>query len=173
MELNDVMEAVRTLEKLRTEETALSEALKEKSAAVRRMSEEVIPAMLNELGVSSLELTSGAVVSTKMQLSASIPKSEKALAAYEWLERNGCSDIIKSSVTLDFGREHAIEAQGLAERLGAEYGSVAAVTLSDKVHPSTLKATLKELLKQGVDVPVDLFNVREYYVTTIKETTHE
>ena len=73
--------------KLRTLEDEMKrdeEALKEKQKEVDRISQDVIPTMLSEMGLSSLKLADGSSVDVKPFYSASISVKNRE-AAYKWL----------------------------------------------------------------------------------------
>lgn len=159
-------ETVHILVRLNTEADALEQQLKDTKAKARHISEVVIPEMLEELGVSKMTLTTGETVSTKLDVAANIP-AECTEAAYSWLDSHGLGDIIKTGVTLNYPRDCRAEAMAMANQL-TQSDTAAQVTISEKVHPMTLKATIKELLGNGVDVPMELFGAREYYKTVVK-----
>lgn len=142
------------------------EQLKQYKADLRTLSEVTIPDLLNELGVSKLTLDTGESVSTKMDVAVQIPADRKA-EAYAWLDQHGLGDVIKTTVTLAYTRDHRADAVDMAERLQGTEG--ASVAIGETVHPMTLKSTIKELLANGQDVPLDTFGAREYYKTVIRD----
>lgn len=161
---DDLRAAVRQLFSLDSEISDVEAKLKELKESRRRLSEVTIPEMMEELGVTKMVLDSGETVSTKMDVYASVP-SENWPDALGWLEANGLGDIIKTRVSLTYGRGEREAAVKMADYLSS---TGAAVTLEEKVHPLTLRATIKELLAKGVDVPLDVFGAREYMKTVVK-----
>ena len=81
----------------------MEEALKNKKKDIDRISGEVIPTMLSEMGLSQLKLADGSAVDVKPFYSASISAQNKD-KAYQWLRNNGLGDIIKNEISVSFGR---------------------------------------------------------------------
>ena len=159
--LSDEVLKLRTLEdEMKREE----EALKEKQKEVDRISQDVIPTMLSEMGLSSLKLADGSSVDVKPFYSASISVKNRE-AAYKWLREQGLGDIIKNDVTVSFGRNEdnkAVDYANLAKSHGFE------PTQKLKVEPMPLKALVRERLEAGKEMPTELFNVFVGNKTTIK-----
>ena len=133
----------------------MEEALKNKKKDLERVSGEVIPTLLSEMGLSSLKLADGSAVDVKPYYSASISVSNKE-KAYSWLRTNGLGDIIKNEISVSFGRNEdnkAAEYADLAKRQGFQ------PTQKLKVEPMTLKALVRERVEAGKDMPTDIFNV--------------
>jgi len=150
--LANQVKKLRDLEdQVKTEE----QALKDKEKEIERISGEVIPTLLSEMGLSSLKLADGSAVDVKPYYAASILNKNKD-AAYSWLRDNGLGDIIKNNVTVSFGRNEdnkAAEYANLAKSQGYQ------PTQKLKVEPMTLKALVRERIEKGLDMPMDTFNV--------------
>jgi hypothetical protein len=84
---------------------------------------------------------------------ASIP-SERKDEAFGWLRSEGLDDIIKNDVTISFGKGEDNVAGDLVGRLEAE-GYVP--SQKTYVHPSTLKAFVKERFESGKPIDLDMF----------------
>jgi hypothetical protein len=123
---------------------------------VRRLEEEDIPLAMQELGVDELKLVTGEKVSIKHDVYASLT-SESKPAAYNWLEANGFGGLIKTNVSVEFGKGQIEGAESLAEDLQSRG---LPVSLGRDVHAQTLKAFLREQLANGSNVPLELFNAR-------------
>ena len=133
----------------------MEDALKSKKKDLERVSGEIIPTLLSEMGLSSLKLADGSAVDVKPYYSASISVSNKE-KAYSWLRTNGLGDIIKNEISVSFGRNEdnkAAEYADLAKRQGFQ------PTQKLKVEPMTLKALVRERVEAGKDMPTDIFNV--------------
>ena len=63
------------------------------------MTEEDLPLMLTEMGVSSFKLADGSSVDIKPLYGASIPK-DKVDQAHQWMRDNGFGDAIKNVVAV-------------------------------------------------------------------------
>ena len=128
--------------------------LKEKH---RKLSEQVIPERMAELGMTSTTMADGSRVDIVENIYVSIPKdAEKSKACYDWLEDNGLGDIIKNQVGISFGKGEGNMAKHLEETI-KEMGLIPEVKVS--VHPSTLKATIKKWHEEGRSVPDNTFSL--------------
>ena len=81
-------------------------------------------------------------------------KAENKATAFDWLRQNGFDDIIKNTVSCNFGRGEDQEASQFIEY--AQGLGYAAEQKTD-VHPSTLKAFVKERVQNGETFPMELF----------------
>ena len=142
----------------------MEEALKEKKKEIDRVSGEVIPTMLSEMGLSQLKLADGSSVDVKPFYSASISAQNKD-KAYEWLRNNGLGDIIKNEISVSFGRNEDNKAANYAE-LAKSNGFQPTQKL--KVEPMTLKALVRERIEAGKEMPTEIFNIFVGNKTTIK-----
>ena len=142
----------------------MEEALKNKKKEIDRISGEVIPTMLSEMGLSQLKLADGSSVDVKPFYSASISAQNKD-KAYQWLRNNGLGDIIKNEISVSFGRNEDNKAANYAE-LAKSNGFQPTQKL--KVEPMTLKALVRERIEAGKEMPTEIFNVFIGNKTTIK-----
>ncbi len=153
--LTSLAEQVKNLRDLEDELKADEESLKNKKRDIERISGEVIPTLLSEMGLSSIKLADGSAVDIKPYYLANISIKNRE-AAYNWLRSNGLGDIIKNDVTVSFGRNEdnkAAEYANLAQSQGFQ------PTQKLKVEPMTLKALVRERIENGKDIPMDIFNV--------------
>ena len=142
----------------------MEDALKNKKKEIDRISGEVIPTMLSEMGLSQLKLADGSAVDVKPFYSASISAQNKE-KAYQWLRNNGLGDIIKNEISVSFGRNEDNKAANYAE-LAKSSGYQPTQKL--KVEPMTLKALVRERIEAGKEMPTEIFNVFVGNKTTIK-----
>ena len=129
--------------------------LKEVQNKYKKVSEEDIPSMLSELGLSEITLTDGSKINTAQYYSARITP-DKQDEAFAWLTNNGHGDIIKNTVSVSFGREDNDSALKLADELA---GQGLDPTQKKWVEPMTLKAFVREQVENGNDLPIETFNV--------------
>jgi hypothetical protein len=87
------------------------------------------------------------------KLRASIPAASLPQAIM-WLKANGQAAVVKRELKLAFGMG---EDQRAAEAVDTLVAMHLAPTDKQFVHPQTLEATLRELLAEGLDVPLGLF----------------
>jgi len=154
---NDDLSAISELAKLaKLHEKDIEEMeamLKERKDQYRKLTEEVLPQALAEMGMKSFKMADGSSIEIKPFYSASI-KEEKRAEAFAWLRDNGFGDLIKNNVSVRFGRNEDQQCSRLLQVL-AERGYVA--EQSEKVEPMTLKAWVKERVEKGSEFPSDLF----------------
>ena len=151
--MRSMAEIARAIRNKESEISALENVLKSKKEELRRKSEEELPSMMAELGVNSFELDDGSKVSGRDLYGGhiSVPNRE---AAYEWLRDNGYDDIIKNTLSVVFGRGEDQKADHFLKILEG-HGLLPEQNTS--VHPSTLKAWVKERMENGDEFPMDLF----------------
>ena len=146
---------IKNLRTLEDEVKADEQALKDKQKELERISGEVIPTMLSEMGLSSLKLADGSAVEVKPYYTANILIKNRE-AAYSWLRSNALGDIIKNEITVSFGRNEDNKA---AEYANLARGQGFQPTQKLKVEPMTLKALVRERIEAGKEMPMDIFNV--------------
>ena len=142
----------------------MEDALKTKKKEIDRVSGEVIPTMLSEMGLSQLKLADGSSVDVKPFYSATISAQNKD-KAYSWLRTNGLGDIIKNDISVSFGRNEDDKAAKYAD-LAKSNGYQPTQKL--KVEPMTLKALVRERIEAGKEMPTEIFNIFVGNKTTIK-----
>lgn len=121
-----------------------------------RLSTEVIPSKMDEIGVTKITLSNGSVVSYKPFYSGKIiPETEPE--AFSWLEEKGHGGVIKGEATFPYRRGERDEVLKMLEQIKKQYGREANVKLS--VHHSTLRALIREVIEEGETFPPDLFTV--------------
>ncbi len=143
---------VRTLRNVEQQISDAEEHLKSLKQEKHKLSVENIPVLMDEMGVERLDVD-GAIVERKMIVSASIPKDRKD-EALGWLRDNGLDDIIKNDITVSFGKGEdnvAGDVVGLLQDRGFDPQT------KTHVHPSTLKAFVKERVTDGKPLDLDLF----------------
>jgi|TARA_E500000318_G_C3506139_1_gene190360 hypothetical protein len=131
----------------------LEQELKEEKKALVKLTDEDMPGMLAEVGVSSFVLEDGSTVDVKQTYGASILVKNRE-TAFQWLRDNGYDDIIKNSVSTQFGRGEDEEARKFREMAASNGFETQQKT---EVHPMTLRAFVKERVELGEDFPMELF----------------
>lgn len=139
-------------------------ALAATKEAKRIIEEETIPSAMQELGLQKLQLNTGQTISVSQEVYASMKNADKP-KAFTWLNENGFGGLLKVEVKALFGKGEQESAIDLARRLRMEGLNAYA---DENIHTSTLKAFLKEQLKNGADVPLDLFGARPVWVAKVK-----
>ena len=146
----EIARAVRNQEDLVNK---LDDELKEAKRELLKLTDEDLPAMLLELGLSSFELEDGSKVTVRPTYGAHI-KAENKATAFDWLRQNGFDDIIKNTVSCNFGRG---EDQEASQFIDYAQGLGYAAEQKTDVHHSTLKAFVKERVQNGETFPMELF----------------
>ena len=162
--IKSLADQVKKLRSLEDELKEDEENLKNKKREAEKISGEVIPTLLSEMGLSSLKLADGSAVEVKPYYAANISLKNRE-AAYNWLRSNGLGDIIKNEITVSFGRNEDNKA---ADYANLAKGQGYQPTQKLKVEPMTLKALVRERIENGKDMPTDIFNVFAGNRTTIK-----
>ena len=142
----------------------LKEQLKKKEDYKTKLSEEVLPSLFSEVGLSELKLSDGRKIKVSEYYRAAI-KVENREAAYTWLRNNGFGDLVKNQVTCSFGRNEDEKASSLISDLN-EKGLEP--TQREWVEPSTLRAFVREQYESGKEIPMDLLGAYIGHKTTIK-----
>lgn len=138
--------------------------LKGKKEEARRLREEALPSAMQEVGLTKVTLDSGRVISVAQEVYASISADNKP-AAYAWLEEHDFGGLIKTEVSVAFGRGEMEKAKGLQDELR---GKGMQVDIDSSIHAQTLKAFIKEQLAAGNGLPLDLFGAMPVWVAKVK-----
>ena len=142
----------------------LKEQLKKKEEYRTKLSEEVLPSLFSEVGLSELKLSDGRKIKVSEYYRAAI-KVENREAAYAWMRNNGFGDLVKNQVTCSFGRNEDEKASSLISD-HSERGLEPAQR--EWVEPSTLRAFVREQYESGKEIPMDLLGAYIGHKTTIK-----
>jgi len=131
----------------------LEDTLKQAKKKLLKLTDEDMPAVMQEVGMNKFELDDGSMVEVKPTYGASILVDNRP-QAYEWLRENGYDDIIKNNVTCSFGRGEDDKASAF-KTFAAEKGYVA--NQKTEIHSQTLRAFVKERVEAGDAFPMELF----------------
>jgi hypothetical protein len=140
---------------LTNEVSQIEDMLKAKKEELRLVQEQELPDALSEVGLTQIVLSSGEKISLSEFYSAHISKANQQ-QAYQWLIENGHEGIIKNEVSLKFNRG---ESQIVDETVLALKSRGLSPEVKQSIHPSTLKAFVKEQLTTGNDIPTEPFGI--------------
>ena len=154
-DLSSVGALAKRAKELEKEIEDIESILKERKEQQRKMLEETIPAMLQELGLAKFSMTDGSEIVVKPFHNASIKEDNRA-QAYEWLREHGFDDIIKNTVSVRFGRGEDQLCESLLNQLREQNYPV---EQAQKIEPQTLKAWVREQVERGSEFPTELFGV--------------
>lgn len=158
---SNVQDLIELRERIEKGEALLKDLKKQEA----KLSGEIIPSIMDELGFSSIKTPEGQEVSYKPFYSGKIrPESEDM--AFDWIEENGHGGVIKGQMIVDYRREARDEVMNLKAALEEDgWGT----TIKLGVHHSTLRALFRELIEdEGMQPPPDLFDIFIGRKTTIK-----
>jgi len=159
--LADQVEMLENLHKrIETSENNIKDLKKE----YQRISGEVIPTMMFEMGLAELKLQDGSHLKVSTSYRATITEANKE-AAFNWLRDNGLGDIIKNEISVSFGSFEDNKAADYAE---LAKGQGFQPTQKMKVESMTLKALVRERIEAGKEMPTEIFGVFSENKTTIK-----
>ena len=143
----------------------IEKELKKKKDYKKHLSENVLPNLFAEVGLSELKLADGRLIKVGNYYGASI-KDDKKESAFNWFRNNGFGDLIKNQVSCSFGRNEDEKARGLLSHLSDQgYQS----SQREWVEPSTLRAFVREQHEAGNKLPMDLLGAYVGQKTTIKK----
>ena len=162
--IQSLADQVEKLESLNSTLETQEENIKNTKKDIDRISGEVIPTMMSEMGLSELKLQDGSHLKVATSYKAHITTANKEMA-FNWLRDNGLGDIIKNEISVSFGRGEDNKAAHYAE---LAKGQGLDPTQKLKVEPMTLKALVRERIEAGKEMPTELFGVFSENKTTIK-----
>ena len=162
--IQSLADQVEKLDSLNKRLALQEDNIKNTKKDIDRLSGEVIPTMMTEMGLSELKLQDGSHLKVSTSYKAHITEANKEMA-FNWLRDNGLGDIIKNEISVSFGRNEDNKAASYAE---LAKGQGFQPTQKMKVEPMTLKALVRERIEAGKDMPTELFNIYVGNKTTIK-----
>jgi len=162
--IQSLADQVERLESLQTRLELQEDNIKNTKKELERISGEIIPTMMAEMGLAELKLQDGSHLKVSTSYKATITEANRE-AAFNWLRNNGLGDIIKNEILVSFGRNEdnkAADYAALAQERGYQ------PTQKLKVEPMTLKALVRERIEAGKNMPTEIFGVFTENKTTIK-----
>lgn len=155
---------VRALDEVEREIEEKEEELNKRRAYFNRLRENDIPELMESLGISQLKTTDGRILTVREVVRTNIPASKKA-EAFSWLRENGYGAMIKRVVQAEFGMGEDEVADEFYHEIAQRFEATQDKT---SVHPSTLASFVTSQLKEGANLPLELFNVHRQQIATIK-----
>jgi hypothetical protein len=143
----------------------MEDNLKSAKRGLEEVSGQLLPAALQEYGLSELTMADGSKISVQTVISASISK-ERQPDAHDWLRDHGHGDLIKNTVSVTFGRGQDDAAKDVVRVLQSNGLDP---EQKEAVHPSTLKAFVKEQIEKGSEIPSETFGIFIGQKTVIKK----
>ena len=162
--IQSLADQVEKLDSLNKRLALQEDNIKNTKKDIDRLSGEVIPTMMTEMGLSELKLQEGSHLKVSTSYKAHITEANKEMG-FNWLRDNGLGDIIKNEISVSFGRGEDNKAAHYAE---LAKGQGLEPTQKLKVEPMTLKALVRERIEAGKEMPTEIFGVFTENKTTIK-----
>lgn len=168
-EIGSLTDLLDQMVQLEEEMKAHEAAAKECKDKLFKLTSDLIPSRMDELGTPFIGLPDGRKVEVLDAVSVRVPKGKKA-AAYQWLRDHNAGALIKNVVAVTFGKGEDENATKLMEELE---GRELPVSQSEDVHWRTMESYVKERLekeaKKEVDgeIPKETFGVFEYRTTKV------
>jgi hypothetical protein len=141
-------EAHRMVE-MATKAEELEKQAKEAAAEARRISEQILPPLMDEAGVPMLGLDDGSVITRSEQIYANIAK-DNLEDATEWLVANGYGALVKNAFTIPVDKG---DVKAVARIRSVLIKGKIEFDEAPSVHPRTLVAFVKESLAEGRQLP--------------------
>ncbi len=140
----------------------LESDLKDAQARVRQLSQFDIPDAMDDVGLTELATSSGLEISVTDDVKAGNLKRPAGLA---WLRKIGEAGCIKTGVAVPFTAGSEADADTFLARLA---GEGIAATKSAEVNHMTLKSIIRQKLKEGVEVPLDVLGAMQLRKAAVK-----
>lgn len=167
MELSEVSQLARLLVDADAAVERQEHELSVAKENARRLREEALPSAMMELGLERLDLSDGTQITTGEDVYCSITEAMRE-RAHSWLDDNGFGGLIKTDIVVPFGRDDEGR-QKMKDVVWHLAGLGLSIQRKEAVHPGTLKAFLKEQLREGrPDLPLQLFGARPVTVAKVK-----
>lgn len=153
-ELKQVSDLAAAQLRLEAEVGELEERLKQKKAELRTLREELLPDLMDSVGLREFRTSEGAKVSVSRVLSVSVPRDRKP-AAVAWLRNHGFDGYVKDEIAATLGKGQLDLAETATAAL-RELGISDVRRIAD-FHSGQVKALLRRWLEDGKKVDLELF----------------
>lgn len=147
--LERLQKLVDEVEDVKSDVDYYTEELGKAEEKLKGLLRDTIPNLMEEIGMSKVTTMDGMNVEVTPKANPSI-KAENKSAAYQWLKDHDFGGLIKSKITVEFGKgeeDDAAEALAALEDIGVTAG------LEESIHAQTLKSWVNERLEAGEEIP--------------------
>lgn len=138
------------------------EQLKIAKEARRKLVEDVIPEVMDEVGMEEMKTREGDLLFIDAKTRCSI-KAKKKLDALKWLDENGHGKMIKRQLVVDLGNDSIDVDKQCRGAINTQFlnkeNPVPDMKTEKKVEPSTLTKFADGEMKAGRELPEDFFSV--------------
>lgn len=145
-------------------ENALATAKKK----LARLSEYVIPDVMEEMGITEYKTNDGLTIKLKQAIRASIAEVNRS-DAFGWMTDHDHEAMIKTSIVIEKPAllDDFENADELKEALQLVMDNLPS-TENKSIHSSTLSAFVRDKLEDGEEIPLDTFSVFRQVTSVIK-----
>jgi len=143
------------------------QTLKDKKAYADDIAQVRIPAVTDGLE-GKFDLGNDRTLEVKEEIRASVA-GEKLAPAVQWLDEHDYSSIVKRTVVFEFGKDDDEKVKKFKEAI-APIVRDQRLVFKEKaaIHPQTLLAWVKERLKEGDTLPVEIFGIFRQKTAKVK-----
>ena len=133
----------------------LETELKSAKASLLKLTDEDLPAAMQELNLSTSSLRDGSKVTIKPTYGARISNDNED-KAFQWLRARNEGDLIKNTITCRFNKEQDNEASALFDDLTKRKLQP---ERKAEIHAATLRSWAKGRIEDGKEIDMELFGV--------------
>jgi len=154
---------------LAEEEVARAEdSLNRAKKKLARLSEYVIPDVMEEMGINEYKTNDGLTIKLKQAIRASISEVNRS-DAFGWMTDHDHEAMIKTSIVIEKPAllDDFDNAEKLKEALKLVMDSLPNIE-AKSIHSSTLSAFVRDKLEDGEEIPLDTFSVFRQVTSVIK-----
>lgn len=162
--LGQLSKLAKTQLMMEAEVRVIEQELANANERLKNVREVDIPNLMAEMGIKSFTLDTGAKITIKQDIFASIRK-ENVDQALAFVDSIGLGGIIKDDVAVKFGKGDSEKAKQLTDFCKEQQFNF---TEKLHIHPQTLKATIKEQMEKGVQFPEEYFSIHPFNKSVIK-----
>lgn len=137
---------------------ALELALKEAEKRAQQLRENELPELMLSIGMKEFTTTAGAKFKLREEVRASFfaKDPQKREPAFAWLADHGHDGLIKNFVTATFSKGQDKTAEAFMEFVKT-FDAPLNIAQKKDINHQTMLAFLRERLREGEDVPLELF----------------
>ncbi len=149
---------VKKLSDLDGEISSLENQRVEKEQQASTLRERLIPDLMKSIGLKNLTTEDGLGVKIREEVRATQPKEgdPRRPLLFQYLERTNNSGLIKNKIVVQLPRDQNDLANRVVQAIEMLGGNIP-IERKQELHHMTMLAFLREQLKQGVPVPLELF----------------
>jgi hypothetical protein len=162
--MNELQPYVEKHDKLTAIITAKAKELEDMSKELLKLRQTTIPDLMQELGLKEVAFEDGRTLSVGDYVNVKLPEDKNP--SFDWLAEHGHGALVTCNVAAMMDRSDSATKLKKAMKILKDGGFD--VEVKQSLHPSRLKAFVKQQLKEGIELPESLFTVQTGSIATIK-----